>query len=81
MPGMDGIETTRKLHRLDPDVKFSSFRCVMMICYPRVYYKLALWLSDQRRKVKSELTRAIQAVHSGQRYISPGIANQLAESN
>lgn len=78
MPGMGGLEATRKLRRLDPDVKILIVStCDDDLLPPRLLQAGAAGYLTKGAS-RSELTHAIQAVHSGQRYISPGIANQLA---
>lgn len=78
MPGIGGLEATRKLHRLDPDVKI----LIVSMCNDDLLSARLLQAGASgyltKGASKSELTHAIQAVHAGQRYISPQIANQLA---
>ena len=78
MPGMGGLEATRKLRRLDPEVKI----LIVSVCNDDLLPTRLLQAGASgyltKGASKSELTHAIQAVYTGQRYISPQIANQLA---
>ncbi len=78
MPGIGGFEATRKLVRLDPDIKV----LVLSVCDNDVYPSRLLQVGASGYLTKGasmdEMVHAIRMVHSGQRYISPDIANKLA---
>ncbi|HLD17370.1 MAG TPA: UvrY/SirA/GacA family response regulator transcription factor [Coxiellaceae bacterium] len=78
MPGIGGFEATRKLVRLDPDIKV----LVISTCDNDVYPSRLLQIGAAGYLTKGasmeEMVKAIKAVHMGQRYISPQIANRLA---
>ena len=78
MPGIGGLEATRKLRRLDPDVKI----LIVSVCdddlLPAHLMKAGASGYLTKGASQNELKNAIQAVHAGQRYISPQIAKQLA---
>ena len=78
MPGIGGFEATRKLIRLDPDLKV----LVVSTCDNDVYPSRLLQVGASGYLTKGtsmdEMVKAIKAVHAGQRYISPEIANRLA---
>lgn len=78
MPGLNGLETTKKLLRHDPDLKI----LVLTICDNDLYPARLLQAGASGYLTKSatpdEVIRAIRAVQVGQRYISPDIANRLA---
>ncbi len=78
MPGIGGFEATRKLIRLDPDIKV----LVVSTCDNDVYPSRLLQVGASGYLTKGasmdEMVHAIRMVHSGQRYISPDIANKLA---
>jgi len=78
MPGIGGIEATRKLVRQDPDLKI----LVLTTCDNDLYPSRLLQMGASGYLTKGcsmeEMVQAIRAVHSGQRYISPEIANRLA---
>ena len=78
MPGIGGFEATRKLLRVDPDIKV----LVVTTCTNDVYPSKLLQVGAAGYLTKgssmNEMIQAIRAVHSGQRYISPEIASKLA---
>lgn len=78
MPGIGGFEATRKLLRVDPDVKV----LIVTICDNDLYPARLLQVGASGYLTKGatmdEMVQAIRAVHSGQRYISPEIASRLA---
>lgn len=78
MPGIGGFEATRKLIRIDPDVKV----LVVSTCENDVYPSRLLQVGAAGYLTKGssmdEMVKAIRAVHAGQRYISPEIASRLA---
>ncbi len=78
MPGIGGLEATRKLLRIDPDIKV----LVVTVCDDDIFPARLLQAGASgyltKGSKKEELIQAIRAVHSGQRYISPAIAQQLA---
>ena len=78
MPGIGGFEATRKLVRIDPDMKV----LVLTICDNELYPARLLQAGAAGYITKGasmeEMVRAIKAIHAGQRYISSEIANRLA---
>lgn len=78
MPGIGGFEATRKLIRIDPDIKI----LIVTICNNDLYPARLLQVGASGYLTKGatmeEMVQAIRAVHSGQRYISPEIASRLA---
>ena len=78
MPGIGGFEATRKLLRLDPDVKV----LVVTICTNDVFPSRLLQVGAAGYLTKyasqKEMVHAIRSVHSGQRYITPDVASNLA---
>lgn len=78
MPGIGGLEATRKLIRIDPDVKV----LVITVCDDDLFPKRLLTAGASGYLTKGasmeEMVQAIRAVHAGQRYISPNVAQQLA---
>lgn len=78
MPGIGGLEATRKLHRLTPDVKV----IILTMCKDEPYPSRLLEGGAEGYLVKDcaveELIQAIRAVNAGQRYITSEIAQQLA---
>lgn len=78
MPGIGGLEATRKLLRIDPDIKV----LVVTVCDDDIFPARLLQAGASgyltKGAKKEELIQAIRSVHAGQRYISPAIAQQLA---
>ncbi len=78
MPGIGGFEATRKLIRMDPDIKV----LIVTICNNDLYPARLLQVGASGYLTKGatieEMVQAIRAVYSGQRYISPEIASRLA---
>lgn len=78
MPGIGGLEATRKLLRANPDLKI----LVLTVCTNDFFPSRLLQAGALGYITKGasmvEMVRAIRAIHAGQRYISPEIASQLA---
>ncbi len=78
MPGIGGFEATRKLLRIDPDLKILVLTTCTNDTYPARLLQLGAAGYLTKGSNTEEMVQAIRAVHSGQRYISPEIASQLA---
>lgn len=78
MPGIGGLEATRKLLRMDPDIKVLVLTTISNDLYPARLLKIGASGYITKGSSMDEMVQAIRAVHSGQRYISPEIASQLA---
>lgn len=79
MPGMGGLEATRKMIRLIPGVKIIA----LTVCNEEPFPSKLLQAGAQgyitKGSTKEEVVRAIHAVaHTGRRYMSPDVAQQLA---
>lgn len=78
MPGIGGLEATRKVVRLDPDVKVIA----VTACDDDPYANRLLQAGAAGYMTKGaeadEMVRAIIKVKAGQRYISPEIAQRMA---
>jgi two-component system, NarL family, invasion response regulator UvrY len=78
MPGIGGLEATRKLLRTDPDLKV----LVVTICSNEVFPARLLQVGAAGYLTKGasaeEMIKAIRSVYVGQRYISPDVARSLA---
>lgn len=78
MPGIGGFEATRKLIRIDPDIKV----LIVTICDNDLYPARLLQVGAAGYVTKgcsmAEMVQAIRSVHVGQRFISPEIASRLA---
>jgi two-component system invasion response regulator UvrY len=78
MPGIGGLEATRKMTRQNSDIKILA----LTVCDDEPYPSRLLQAGAAGYITKGcdaeEMIRAIRIVHSGQRYISTEIAQQLA---
>lgn len=78
MPGIGGLEATRKLLRADPDVKVIA----LTVCGEEPFPSKLLQAGAAGYLTKGsgidEMVQAIHSVHTGKRYISPEVAQQLA---
>ena len=78
MPGIGGLEATRKLLRIDPDIKV----LILTVCSDDLFSTRLLQAGAAGYLTKNvkveEIVQAIRTVNQGQRYISPEIASQLA---
>jgi len=78
MPGIGGFEATRKLLRMDPDIKVLVLTTCNNDLYPARLLQIGAAGYITKGSSQEEMVQAIRAVHSGQRYISPEIASRLA---
>ena len=78
MPGIGGLEATRRCMRVDPDLKVIGLTIYEAEPYPSKM--LSVGAAGYLTKDASihEMVRAIKKVMSGQRYISSEVAQQLA---
>lgn len=78
MPGIGGIEATKKICRFCPDVKV----IVLTVQYEEPFPTKVMQIGAHGFLTKSagpdEVINAIRAVKAGQRYIAPEIAQQIA---
>jgi two-component system invasion response regulator UvrY len=78
MPGIGGLETTRKLLQIDPGLKVIVVTVHDDEPYPtRLLQAGALGYLTKRCGV-GEIVAAIKTVHAGQRYVSSRVARSLA---
>ena len=78
MPGIGGFEATRKLIRMDPDIKILVLTTCNNDLYPARLLQIGAFGYITKGSNMQEMVQAIRAVNSGQRYISPEIASRLA---
>lgn len=81
MPGIGGLEATRKLLRQDPDIRVLAVTVCEEEPFPSRLLKAGAAGYLTKGAALDEMVRAIRTVASGQRYISPEIAQQLALKN
>ncbi|GLQ31697.1 UvrY/SirA/GacA family response regulator transcription factor [Litoribrevibacter albus] len=78
MPGIGGLEATRKLYRIDPDIRVIA----VTVCGDDPFPSRLLQAGAAGYVTKGadldEMIQAIRVVKAGQRYISPEIAQKLA---
>ncbi len=78
MPGIGGLEATRKLVRAHPETKVIA----LTVCDEEPFPSKLLQAGAAGYLTKGsdleEMIQAIHTVHAGQRYISPEVAQQLA---
>ncbi|MEX2327694.1 MAG: UvrY/SirA/GacA family response regulator transcription factor [Pseudomonadales bacterium] len=78
MPGIGGLEATRRCLRADPDVKIIALSVYEEEPYPSKLLKTGAHGYLTKRADPEEIILAIRKVMAGQRYISSEIAQQLA---
>jgi two-component system invasion response regulator UvrY len=78
MPGIGGLEATRKMSRHNPDVKIIALTVFGEEPYPSRLLQAGAAGYITKGCDADEMVRAIRSVYSGQRYISAEIAQQLA---
>ncbi|ELR67647.1 BarA-associated response regulator UvrY [Photobacterium marinum] len=80
MPGIGGLEATRKILRFNPDVKIIVLTIHTENPFPTKVMQAGAAGYLTKGAGPDEMVNAIRTVNSGQRYISPEIAQQMALS-
>ncbi|PMH46889.1 two-component system response regulator UvrY [Vibrio sp. 10N.286.49.B3] len=80
MPGIGGLEATKKILRFNPDVKIIVLTVHTENPFPTKVMQAGASGYLTKGAGPDEMVNAIRIVHSGQRYISPEIAQQMALS-
>jgi len=80
MPGIGGIEATRRILRLNPDFKVIVISIHGEEPYPTKVMQAGAAGYLTKGAAPIEMINAIRQVKSGQRYLSPEIAQQMALS-
>jgi len=78
MPGIGGLEATRKLLRSHPDIKVVAVTVCEEDPFPTRLLQAGAAGYLTKGAGLNEMVQAIRQVFAGQRYISPQIAQQLA---
>ncbi|MBL4909701.1 MAG: UvrY/SirA/GacA family response regulator transcription factor [Alteromonadaceae bacterium] len=78
MPGIGGLEATKKILRYTPDVKIIVLTVHSEDPFPTKVMQIGASGYLTKGAGPDEMINAIRAVHSGQRYITPDIAQQMA---
>ena len=80
MPGIGGMEATRKILRINPDARIIVLTVHTEDPFPTKVMQAGAAGYLTKCSGPDEMIQAIRAVHAGQRYISPEIAQQIALS-
>ena len=78
MPGIGGLEATRKIKRLNDEIRVIVVTACNDDPYPARVMQSGASAYITKGADIDEMIRAIRVVHSGQRYMSPEIAQKLA---
>jgi two-component system invasion response regulator UvrY len=78
MPGMGGLEATKKICRYCPDVKIIVLTVNCEDPFPSKVMQIGAHGFLTKGAGSDEMVSAIRSVHAGQRYIAPEIAQQIA---
>ncbi len=81
MPGIGGVEATRKVLRFKPDAKIIVLTIHTENPFPTKVMQAGAAGYLTKGAGAKEMMTAIRTVHCGQRYISPEIAQQMALSS
>ncbi|MFC3914268.1 UvrY/SirA/GacA family response regulator transcription factor [Pseudaeromonas sharmana] len=80
MPGIGGLEATKKILRHSPDARIIVLTVNCENPFPTKVMQAGAAGYLTKSSAPDEMIQAIRAVHAGQRYISPEIAQQMALS-
>ena len=80
MPGIGGIEATKKILRYNPDIKIMVLTIHTEDPLPSKVMQAGAFGYLSKSAAPDEVVNAIRQVNSGQRYIAPEIAQQIALS-
>lgn len=78
MPGIGGIEATRKAIRIDPDIKIIALTVCGEEPFPSKLLQIGAYGYLTKGSDLDQMVKAIKSVNSGKRYLGPEIAQQLA---
>lgn len=78
MPGIGGLEATKKILRFSPDSKIIVLTVHCESPFPSKFMQIGALGYLSKKAGQEEMIKAIRQVQSGQRYISPEIAQQVA---
>ncbi len=78
MPGIGGLEATRRIHRIDPRVKILTLTVYSDDPFPSRMLQAGASGYITKSATSDELVTAIRTVHSGKRYLSADVAQALA---
>ncbi|PAV26385.1 LuxR family two component transcriptional regulator [Tamilnaduibacter salinus] len=78
MPGIGGLEATRRILRIDDEIKVIVVTAFADDPYPTRVMQAGATAYITKNGDLREMERAIRMAHTGQRYISPEIAQKMA---
>lgn len=78
MPGMGGIEATRRIHRLKPSIKILIVTAYTAEVYPARLLKAGASGFITKNSSLESLYKAIRSIHSNHQYVSPDVAQSIA---
>jgi len=78
MPGMDGIEATKKIQRLFPEIKIIAVTACDDDPFPARLLQAGASGYLTKGASTDEMIQAIKTVMSGKKYLTPSIAQKLA---
>jgi len=78
MPGIGGLEATRKLLRANPDIRVLVISAFDDELFPQRLLQAGATGYITKGAGSEEMVKAIRSVHAGQLFISPDIAQKLA---
>lgn len=80
MPGIGGLEATKKLKHINPDIKILIVTMVEDVLFPQRLLKAGASGYITKGASVSEILHAMREVLAGRRYVSPEIAQRMALS-
>ncbi|OOS24630.1 response regulator [Moraxella pluranimalium] len=80
MPNIDGVEATRRIKQHNADIKILAVSSLSAQPYPSMLLKAGVNGYITKGTPLDEMIRAIKKVHTGSRYFSHDVAEQLAET-
>lgn len=78
MPGIGGLEATRKILRMQPDIKIIAVTVYGEEPFPSRFLQAGASGYITKGSSLDEMVKAIRTVFNGQRYLSPEVAQALA---
>lgn len=81
MPGIGGIEATRKIHRQFPEIRIIAVTACGDDPFPSRLLQAGASGYLTKGASSDEMVLAVRTVVAGQKYLSPGVAQKLALQN
>ena len=81
MPGMDGLETARKILIYNLSIKIIILSNLQQDPYPACFYKIGVFAYISKSSAADEILKAVRSVIAGKRYFSSAVIGQLALKN